>query len=109
MPNSGHSGFLENVAPAANLQTAEDMAELMRTLSHPDRIEMLRILEFGDSTVGNIAAALDLPHNTASRHLARLQTAGLVASRNEGTFRIYTFKRTPLTKLLLPLMNDVRS
>ena len=55
---------------------------------------------------GEIARALDVPHNTMSSHLAILSNAGLVTSRRDGRSVIYAIDLEGTRKLLSFLMED---
>ena len=55
---------------------------------------------------GEIARALDIPHNTLSTHLSTLAHAGLVASRREGRSIIYSTDLAGIRGLLAFLMED---
>src|SRR5687767_7293032 len=68
-------------------------AEQLGALGHPARLSILRYVVQGgtDGTAaGDIQAALEIPASTLSHHLDRLASAGLLASRREGTFIYYT-------------------
>lgn len=53
------------------------------------RGRVLLAVSAGELTVGELCEALDLPQSTVSRHLKILGDAGWVASRPEGTRRLY--------------------
>lgn len=55
---------------------------------------------------GEIARALDIPHNTLSTHLGILTGAGLVVSRREGRSIIYRADFIGMRQLLAFLMED---
>ena len=70
----------------------EQHAEQLSALGHPARLEILRFVVQGDpegTAAGDIQAHVDLPASTLSHHLKRLSAAGLLASRQEGTFIYY--------------------
>ncbi|MCA9559292.1 MAG: metalloregulator ArsR/SmtB family transcription factor, partial [Myxococcales bacterium] len=57
----------------------------LSVLSEPVRVRLLRLLEREELGVGELAAIVQLPQSTVSRHLKLLGQAGLVARRAEGT------------------------
>jgi ArsR family transcriptional regulator len=70
----------------------ERHAEQLSALGHPIRLAILRYVVQGgaDGTAaGEIQTHVDLPASTLSHHLKRLVDAGLLTSRNEGTFHYY--------------------
>jgi len=78
-------------------------------LSQKTRLEAFRLLVQSGSegmAAGNIARALDIPHNTMSSHLAILVNAGLVTSQREGRSIIYSIDLEGTRTLLSFLMED---
>lgn len=81
----------------------------LSALSQPTRLDTFRLLvRCGDEGLpaGDIARALEVPHNTMSSHLAILSNAGLVTSRREGRSIIYAIEFTGVRALLAFLMED---
>ena len=58
-------------------------------LADETRRRILGLLASGEICVCRIHEALDVPQSTASRHLARLRKAGLVATRRDGLWVHY--------------------
>jgi DNA-binding transcriptional ArsR family regulator len=78
-------------------------------LAQPTRLEVFRLLvvqEPGGLAAGEIAATLDVPHNTLSTHLAILHRAGLVTSRRESRSIIYRAHIDHIRVLALYLLQD---
>ena len=65
------------------------LTRLFRALGDETRLRMVALLAHGELCVCHIEAALDLNQSTASRQLAILKAAGVVASRREGTWVYY--------------------
>ena len=67
-------------------------AEQLSALGHPVRLKILRfVVQAGaeGAAAGDIQAHVDLPASTLSHHLKRLADAGIITSRQEGTFHYY--------------------
>jgi len=67
--------------------------DALGALAHDTRLAVYRMLvEAGPAGLpaGEISARLELPPATASFHLAQLSRAGLLASRAQGRFVIYS-------------------
>ena len=62
---------------------------MFRALSDPTRLRILHLLAEGELCVGDLVEILDVPQPTASRHLAYLRKAALVASRAKGLWIYY--------------------
>jgi len=68
---------------------ANDVDLMFRAFADPTRLRILHLLTRGELCVCEIVGTLDIPQPTASRHLAYLRRAGLVASRQEGHWQHY--------------------
>jgi DNA-binding transcriptional ArsR family regulator len=84
-------------------------AEQLSALGHPVRLAILRLVVQGGNTgtaAGDIQAHLEMPASTLSHHLKRLTDAGLMRSRNEGTFHYYSAEYGALRALTDYLWED---
>jgi ArsR family transcriptional regulator len=63
--------------------------DALAALADPIRGRLLLALERHELAVGELAAALQLPQSTVSRHLKTLADAGWVTARHEGASRRY--------------------
>jgi DNA-binding transcriptional ArsR family regulator len=68
-------------------------ARMLAALAAPERLRIVRHLQDGPRTVGEIAEFLHAPVVNASHHLTVLRNAGLVQSKRRGRFRIYSLPR----------------
>lgn len=87
----------------------ERHAEQLSALGHPVRLAVLRIVVQsgeGGAAAGEIQTRLDVPASTLSHHLKRLVDAGLLSSRNEGTFHYYAAEYSALRALTDYLWED---
>jgi ubiquinone/menaquinone biosynthesis C-methylase UbiE len=71
------------------MQTRPDILDRMSALADGLRGRMLLLLERHELTVSELGATLQLPQSSTSRHLKTLAEAGWVASRPDGTRRLY--------------------
>ena len=67
----------------------EDLFSALGDLADPTRCRALRLLERQELSVGDLCSILQLPQSTVSRHLKVLADGGWVASRPDGTRRLY--------------------
>ncbi len=85
------------------LHAEERHTEAFKALAHLTRLRTFFYLvqkgEEGD-TVGNIAAALDVPGPTLSHHLDILHRAGLLRARREERFIFYSVRRETVSDLV---------
>lgn len=81
------------------------MAEIGALLGEPARAAMLDVLMDGRAlTAGELAAAAGITPQTASGHLARLTTAGLLAVERQGRHRYHRLAGAEVAQLLEGLM-----
>jgi DNA-binding transcriptional ArsR family regulator len=59
-------------------------AEIMRTLAHPRRLQVIHRLAHGPVEVGRIAADLGISQPNASQHLAVMRAVGVVEAERTG-------------------------
>jgi DNA-binding transcriptional ArsR family regulator len=87
----------------------EQHAEQLGALGHPLRLSIVRYIVQGDpegTAAGEIQSKLEIPASTLSHHLERLASAGLLASRREGTFIYYRAEYSALRALTDYLWED---
>ena len=66
-----------------------DLFDRLSSLADPTRSRLLFVVDRHEMTVGELCSALQLPQSTVSRHLKQLGDLGWVASRADGTSRLY--------------------
>lgn len=72
------------------LDLAEEIAEDLRVLGHPQRLRILDALKTqGELTVSELVRRTKLPQAVVSLHLAKMRTTNLVLSRRESRQVIY--------------------
>lgn len=84
-------------------------SETLSALAQESRLQAFRLLIRAGAPglpAGDIARALDIPHNTLSTHLAILTRAGLLTSRREGRSVIYAVDFDGTRALLGFLLED---
>jgi len=66
------------------------MNEVFRALADPTRREILRLLQSGDMTAGEIALRFPLAKSTLSGHFMVLKQARLIVAEKRGTTIVYS-------------------
>jgi len=61
------------------------IADRLKALADPVRLELLHALEGGELAVGELVERVGGSQANVSKHLARMRRAGIVATRREGT------------------------
>jgi ArsR family transcriptional regulator len=67
----------------------ENVAKMLKVLSHPHRLQILCRLASGEKTVGELERLCGASQSVVSQFLGRMKREGLVASRKEGLFVRY--------------------
>ena len=74
-------------------RAAFDLATVMRALSDPQRLEIVRLLgDGGERLCGDLYKELGLPASTGSYHVKLLREAGVTRSRAAGTQRLISLR-----------------
>lgn len=76
------------------------MVSVFKALSDPTRREILRILNAGDLTAGEISNHFDMSKPAITKHLEILKNAELVTSKKSGVNVIYSLNITVLQEAL---------
>lgn len=71
-------------------ELAERTADYLRVVAEPSRIGLLAALNDGEANVQELADRIGASHQRASKHLAVLRAAGMVARRRTGAEARYS-------------------
>jgi ArsR family transcriptional regulator len=74
--------------------------EIIKALSHPSRISILRLLERGERCVQKLMASIPGSQPNTSKHLFLLKDAGILAARKEGNRVLYRIADTRAYEIL---------
>ncbi len=66
---------------------------IFKAFSDRTRLRILQLLLNGELCVGDLVNVLEVPQAKASRHLAYLRRAGLVATRKQGLWNYYRLSK----------------
>lgn len=79
---------------------AEEVADLLKALSHPTRLQLVCELHEGERSVSALEAATGALQSAISRDLARLRAAGLVKARRESKIVHYRLSDDRLARII---------
>ncbi len=82
---------------------AVDVSEVLKTLSHPDRLFVLCQLVDGEQGAGQLQANSNLSQSAFSQHLSVLKKAELVSCRKESQHVYYALKDDRVVGLIQQL------
>ena len=80
---------------------ANELANVLRQISHPDRIRIVFRLQSRSQTVNEMAEALEIPATRVSQHLAVLRALSLVETESQGQNRLYRLTQPELALWLI--------
>ncbi len=81
-------------------KNAEEVARILKQLSHPVRLKILCCLEESEKTVTHIVEHSGASQSWVSQFLARMKLEGLIACRREGSFAYYRIADPRLNQLM---------
>jgi ArsR family transcriptional regulator len=87
----------------------KQFSRLMKALSDPNRVRVLKLLEAGPLCVCEIQDVLGLAQPTVSIHMKTLEEAGLVKKERQGTWMIYSHadgSDSPYAGTMLAVLKD---
>lgn len=87
------------------LLAATELAEFLRALAHPRRIQILEELRSCERDVASLAKATGLAHSSVSQHLMVLRAHRAVAERRDGRRVYYRLRSVELANWLVEGMD----
>ena len=81
---------------------------VMKALSDPNRIKIMKILEVKEFCVCEITGILGLAQSTVSKHLKILADAGLVDSCKDGAWVNYKLAENPESHYAAVMQNNLK-
>ena len=94
---SGAAALIGHVPPTEQIAS---VADAMKQLGDPSRLQIFWILCHGEVCVANLSAMVGMSSPAVSHHLRILKDAGLITSHREGKEVCYRAVETPKTQLL---------
>ncbi|MHC4166774.1 MAG: ArsR/SmtB family transcription factor [Planctomycetota bacterium] len=79
---------------------AEHVAEVMKAVAHPVRLQIIELLEKSEMCVGDIVAAAGGKQAITSQHLSMMRDKGVLGSRRDGAKVYYRIENRNVIKLL---------
>lgn len=86
--------------------SCHEIAELLKALSHPERLLVLGRLSQGPRSVSELVEASGISQSQMSQFLSRLRLEGLVRCESQGKFRFYSLADPRLARLLKVIQEE---
>ena len=81
-------------------KVAEHVAEVMKAVAHPVRLQIIELLEKREMCVGEIVKAVGGKQAITSQQLNMMRDKGVLSSRREGTKVYYKIENRNVIRLL---------
>ena len=81
-------------------ETAEHVAEVLKAVAHPMRLQIIEALEHGEKCVGDLVERLGIPQAAVSQQLGIMKDKDVLQCRREGTKAFYSIKNLNVINLL---------
>lgn len=88
------------LSPAELVSRASEVANLLKTLSHPARLMIVCTLVEGEYSVGELEEKVDVHQPHLSQHLTVLRGSGIVETRREGKQIFYRLTEDKAAQLV---------
>jgi len=86
----------------------KEFIQVMKALSSPNRLKILKVLQNKVMCVCEIQSVLELSQPSVSKHLAVLEAAGLVRSRKRGLWVYYSLSDGSDSPYAATLLGNLR-
>ncbi|MDP4152558.1 MAG: metalloregulator ArsR/SmtB family transcription factor [Bacillota bacterium] len=90
-----------------NMELLEQRAEMLKVLSHPQRLCIVRGLQKHRCNVGKIQEKLGLSQSGLSQHLAKLKSVGIIKGVRQGKEICYEVVSPEAIAIAEMLMSDI--
>jgi len=81
-------------------ETAQHVAEVLKAVGHPVRLQIIEQLEQGEMCVGSLVEKLKIPQAVASQQLGLMKDKQVLQCRRDGTKAFYSIKNPNVINLL---------
>ena len=79
---------------------AERVADVLKAVAHPARLQVVELLVPGEMCVGEIVRAVGEKQAATSQHLNMMKDKGVLASRRDGSKVYYRIENPSVIRLL---------
>ena len=81
------------------------LTRTLQALADPTRREILKLLQDGDKSAGDLAAHFDMSAPSVSHHLSKLKNADLVLAERNGQQIMYSLNATVVQEFLQEMLH----
>ncbi|MFC1693997.1 ArsR/SmtB family transcription factor [Candidatus Latescibacterota bacterium] len=85
----------------------EKMAETLKAIAHPVRLQIVNILMNGERSVGELVRALGTKQSLTSQQLSILKSRGVLKSRRNGNVVFYSLKSNGVKNIIATILAEI--
>jgi ArsR family transcriptional regulator len=86
----------------------EKMAETLKAVAHPIRLQIVNILMSGEQSVGDLVKKLGTKQSLTSQQLSILKTRGVLRSRRNGNVVYYSLENSGIINIMSSILKEAR-
>ena len=97
------AGFTSDLIPD---DTLEKMAETLKAVAHPVRLQIVNILMTGERSVGELVKRLGTKQSLTSQQLSILKSRGVLRSRRNGNVVFYSLENSGIKNIMASILSE---
>ena len=87
--------------------TLEKMAETLKAIAHPVRLQIVNILMNGERSVGELVKTLGTKQSLTSQQLSILKSRGVLKSRRNGNVVYYSLQNSGVKNIMASILAEI--
>ena len=87
--------------------TLEKMAETLKAIAHPIRLQIVNILMNGERSVGELVRTLGTKQSLTSQQLSILKSRGVLKSRRNGNVVFYSLQNSGIKNIMSSILAEI--
>lgn len=87
--------------------TLERMAETLKAIAHPVRLQIVNILMNGERSVGELVKTLGTKQSLTSQQLSILKSRGVLKSRRNGNVVFYSLQSNGIKNIMASILAEI--
>ena len=84
------------------------MAETLKAVAHPIRLQIVNILMSGECSVGELVRKLGTKQSLTSQQLSILKSRGVLKSRRNGNVVFYSVENSGIKNIIASILDEVK-
>jgi len=88
-------------------ETLESMAETLKAIAHPVRLQIVNILMNGERSVGELVKKLGTKQSLTSQQLSILKSRRVLKSRRNGNVVFYSLRNPGVKNIMASILAEI--